>query len=128
MSSIPPTAIQCVSLPDSHVQRRKQDWDAFDNLARECFNINTLGNIHLFRHFVPLIKKGSIKKVVALSTGQADIEFTNESGMLIQAPYAMSKIALNMAVAKYHVQYAPEGILFMAISPGLVDTGLPSDG
>ncbi|KAB5547358.1 hypothetical protein GE09DRAFT_208997 [Coniochaeta sp. 2T2.1] len=105
----------------------KQDWEAFDNLSLESFKINALGNIHLFSHFVPLIQKGNLKKVVALSTGQADIDFINESGMLIQAPYSMSKIALNLAVAKYHVQYASEGILFMAISPGLVDTGLPSD-
>ena len=77
---------------------------------------------------MPLIQKGSIKKVVALSTGQADIDFILESGMLIATPYSMSKIALNLAVAKYHVQYASEGILFMAISPGLVDTGMKPDG
>jgi NAD(P)-dependent dehydrogenase (short-subunit alcohol dehydrogenase family) len=83
-----------------------------------------LGNIHLMSAFVPLIQKGNIKKVVALSTGMCDIDFTLEANMKSQAPYAMSKIALNLAVAKFHVQYAPEGILFMALSPGLVDTGL----
>lgn len=36
--------------------------------------------------------------------------------------YAASKAAVNMLVAKYNVAYGPKGILFMSISPGLVDT------
>jgi NAD(P)-dependent dehydrogenase (short-subunit alcohol dehydrogenase family) len=36
--------------------------------------------------------------------------------------YAVSKAALNALVAKYNTVYGAQGILFMAISPGFVDT------
>ena len=53
----------------------------------------------------------------------ADAEFVAENSVHMHAPYAISKAALNMAVAKFHVEYKDEGILFMCISPGLADTG-----
>lgn len=38
-------------------------------------------------------------------------------------PYATSKAALNMIVAKYSAQYAADDVLFIAVAPGMVDTG-----
>jgi NAD(P)-dependent dehydrogenase (short-subunit alcohol dehydrogenase family) len=35
----------------------------------------------------------------------------------------MSKAALNMAIAKFHAEYEKDGVLFMAICPGTVNTG-----
>lgn len=89
----------------------------------ESFDINVIGNIHLLNAFTPLIKKGELKKVIVLSSAMGDAEFVADVGVKAQTPYAASKAALNMVVAKYHVQYAEEGILFMALSPGLVETG-----
>jgi NAD(P)-dependent dehydrogenase (short-subunit alcohol dehydrogenase family) len=42
--------------------------------------------------------------------------------------YSVSKGALNVLVAKYSSVYASQGILFMSICPGMVDTyeGPPS--
>lgn len=42
--------------------------------------------------------------------------------------YAASKAALNIVVAKFHAQYKKEGILFLSISPGIVDVGHGADG
>ena len=53
----------------------------------------------------------------------ADADFINQVDITIAAPYSISKAALNVAVAKYNALYRSEGILFMAISPGLVNTG-----
>ena len=36
--------------------------------------------------------------------------------------YATSKAALNMIVAKYSLAYKNDGIVFLAVSPGLVKT------
>jgi NAD(P)-dependent dehydrogenase (short-subunit alcohol dehydrogenase family) len=44
------------------------------------------------------------------------------TGLANQAPYSISKAALNMVVAKYAAEYKAEGFVFLAISPGLVDT------
>lgn len=72
---------------------------------------------------MPLLRKGSEKKVLTLSTGLADTEVINQVDIDIAAPYSISKGAVNVAVAKYNALYKKEGFLFMAISPGYVDTG-----
>ncbi|KAJ8581524.1 hypothetical protein M405DRAFT_751657, partial [Rhizopogon salebrosus TDB-379] len=62
------------------------------------------------------------KKVITLSTGLADLDLTINSEFVTSAPYSISKAAVNMVNAKYAAQYKPEGFVFLAISPGLVDT------
>jgi NAD(P)-dependent dehydrogenase (short-subunit alcohol dehydrogenase family) len=88
----------------------------------ESFKINTLGNIHLFNLALPLIRKGQAKKIIAISSGMTDPDFITNFSITDGAPYTISKGALNIAIAKFDAQYRKEGILFMAISPGLVAT------
>ncbi|EAT82256.1 hypothetical protein SNOG_09921 [Parastagonospora nodorum SN15] len=57
----------------------------------------------------------------------ADLDFTNEVGIDIGSLYAASKAAMNIIVAKFSVQYKSDGVLFMAISPGVVEVGHYSD-
>lgn len=97
-----------------------------DTLAEDLatsFNTNVIGVIQTINVFVPLIRKGTDKKVLILSTGMADTDMINQLELDVAAPYAISKGAVNVAVAKYNALYKKEGILFMAISPGFVDTG-----
>ncbi|KAK5654588.1 hypothetical protein OQA88_7217 [Cercophora sp. LCS_1] len=91
-------------------------------VARDAFDTNVIGNIHLFNLFVPLILKGTAKKVVAISTGMADPDLVNKFDVDNGAIYAASKAALNMVVAKFSAQYKKDGVLFLALSPGFVDT------
>ena len=46
----------------------------------------------------------------------------NQFNVGVGAPYSISKAALNAMVAKYNVAYKKQGILFMSVSPGFVDT------
>ena len=87
------------------------------------FKTNVIGVIQTINAFVPLLRKGTAKKVLTLSTGLASTDFVNEVEFDTSGPYAISKAAVNMAVALYNGLYKKEGILFMAISPGVVDTG-----
>ncbi|TVY73125.1 putative oxidoreductase [Lachnellula suecica] len=101
---------------------------AQDPLALEAdlishFRINTIGPIHLFNAFIPLILAGKTKKVIAISTGAADTEMTLKPDMYQATAYSITKAALNMAVAKFSAVYRETGVLFMAICPGAVDTG-----
>jgi NAD(P)-dependent dehydrogenase (short-subunit alcohol dehydrogenase family) len=89
----------------------------------DSFKINVISNIHLFNLFTPLVLKGNFKKVITISTGMADLDFVTEFEISQFAPYAISKAAMNLAVAKFSAQYSKDGVLFMSISPGLVDTG-----
>ncbi|KAI1195759.1 hypothetical protein F5X97DRAFT_345374 [Nemania serpens] len=78
--------------------------------------------MHLYNLFLPLILKGKAEKVIALSTGHADIDFSNQLDIQVGTSYVTSKAALNVAVAKFSAQYNKQGILFLSISPGAVDT------
>ncbi|UNI17469.1 hypothetical protein JDV02_003810 [Purpureocillium takamizusanense] len=100
-----------------------QDPEALEKDLLQSFQINVAGNIHLFNAFLPLIRNGHAKKVVSISTGMADIDLIAGYDIAMAGPYSISKAALNAAVAKYSAQCKQEGILFMSISPGLVETG-----
>ncbi|KAH8809284.1 hypothetical protein F5884DRAFT_858783 [Xylogone sp. PMI_703] len=94
----------------------------FDQDLTECWNINVIGSINAIAAFIPLIKKGTGKKVIALSSAMGDIDFTNELDMDMAVPYSISKAALNMAISKFSASYRKDRILFMSISPGAVDS------
>lgn len=89
----------------------------------DMFRINVVGNAHLFNIFLPLIRNGRAKKVIAISTGLADQVTTKNLRLTLGYPYAISKAALNSLIVKFHAQYVDEGILFLAVCPGTVDTG-----
>ncbi|KAM7183489.1 hypothetical protein V8F20_012608 [Naviculisporaceae sp. PSN 640] len=98
--------------------------ELIDQVANECFQTNVTGNVHLFNVFLPLVKKSPTKKVIALSTGLADLDLTNAVDIKVGSLYAASKAALNIVIAKFAVQYSKkDGVLFLALSPGVVDVG-----
>ena len=99
-----------------------------ENLERELemtWKTNVVGVIDSINAFLPLIKRGSAKKVLTLSTGMADIELIREYDIWEGAAYSISKAGLNAVVAKYAARYGTESILLFSISPGFVNTGNP---
>jgi NAD(P)-dependent dehydrogenase (short-subunit alcohol dehydrogenase family) len=84
---------------------------------------NVTGNIHLFHLFLPFVMQGKIKKVIAITTGLADLDGTNMMDVEFPSLYPASKAALNMVVSKFNAQYKKEGVLFLSISPGVVEVG-----
>lgn len=71
---------------------------------------------------MPLVLKGTAKKVFTLSSGHADMDLVAKWDIHVGGPYTISKGAMNVAVAKYSAEYRKHGVLFMSISPGAVDT------
>ncbi|KAF2443740.1 NAD(P)-binding protein [Karstenula rhodostoma CBS 690.94] len=90
---------------------------------RDLFEVNVIGNIHLFNLFLPLIQKGQVRKVIAITSGYSDIELTRNWDMTLAPLYSASKAALNMIIAKFSAQFKKDGILFLALAPGTVDVG-----
>ncbi|KAK4546574.1 hypothetical protein LTR36_001791 [Oleoguttula mirabilis] len=89
----------------------------------DSFRANVVGVAHTINAFLPLIRKGKEKKVITLSTGMADLDLINQFNIGIGAPYSISKAGTNALVAKYNAALGKkENIVFLAISPGLVDT------
>jgi NAD(P)-dependent dehydrogenase (short-subunit alcohol dehydrogenase family) len=89
----------------------------------ELFQVNVVGNIRLFNVFLPLIKNGKTKKVVTLSTGLTDEGLAVNFELFESAPYSISKSAMNMVNAKFQAEFKKDGIIFMGVCPGYVNTG-----
>ncbi|CAG9951082.1 unnamed protein product [Clonostachys rosea f. rosea IK726] len=115
-------------------------WDAYDpigvlaenpkELEKQMINITTVnivGNINLFKLYIPLLLKGQAKKVISLTTGHADLDSINQIDIEPAALYSISKAGMNIAVAKFSAQYKKDGILFFSLSPGVVDVGSQAD-
>ncbi|KFZ01267.1 hypothetical protein V501_10111 [Pseudogymnoascus sp. VKM F-4519 (FW-2642)] len=74
----------------------------------DSFSINVVGLINTVNAFI--------------GDGMGDIGFVNELELDIGPSYAISKAGVNMALAKYSAIYKQEGILFLGICPGSVNT------
>ncbi|KAF5861656.1 hypothetical protein ETB97_012743 [Aspergillus alliaceus] len=112
----------------SHVSEFKtlgdfdDDFETLEKDIMESLEINLLGVIKTVQAFLPLIRNGKDKKIITMSSGMADIDLINATEIAFASPYAISKGAVNVAIAKYNALYKKEGILFLAISPGYVST------
>ncbi|CAI6341807.1 unnamed protein product [Periconia digitata] len=89
---------------------------------QNSISTNVVGVVYAINAFLPLVRKSQIKKVVAISTGLADIKLLEDAEYTGAIPYTTSKLALNMVVAQYAIEFKKEGVLFLALSPGLVQT------
>jgi NADP-dependent 3-hydroxy acid dehydrogenase YdfG len=94
-----------------------------DDVSSKAFQTNVVGNIHFFNLFLPLVLKGKVKKVITISSGHADLDLINNLQIETSALYAASKAAMNVIVAKFNAQYQKDGVLFMSLSPGMVEVG-----
>lgn len=105
--------------------------DSFQTLIDDfnaSFKVNAVGLVNTVQSFLPLIRKGSIKKVANISTAMADVDVINKVGIEGSGPYSASKAAANVIIAKYSAAHKSEGILFLSISPGYVATERNNEG
>ncbi|KAJ6452534.1 hypothetical protein C8R47DRAFT_264843 [Mycena vitilis] len=86
------------------------------------FKTNTIGVVHSTNAFLPLLKNGTSKKVLTLSSPLADLGVTLTGETIGEVSYSISKAALNMVVAKYAARYKTDGFVFLSMSPGAVNT------
>ena len=93
-----------------------------NELTRGQYQTNVIGAVAVTNAFLPLIEKGTQKKVINISTGGGDFEFVEKTGYTAAVAYGISKAALNFINAKYGAEFRGKGYTFLAISPGLVDT------
>ncbi|KAH8202049.1 hypothetical protein TruAng_003804 [Truncatella angustata] len=93
-----------------------------EDLSR-CLNTNVIAQINLINLFMPLIFKGQVKKVIAISSGHSDLDLITKYNIEFAPLYTISKAALNAVIAKFSAQYSEDGVLFLSVCPGMVDTG-----
>jgi len=112
--------------------RKLTDYDGEEETLEkdldDAFKVNVLGVIHTTNAFLPLLREGSAKKVITIGSGGGEREFVFRSKLDAMVAYGTSKAAAHMIVTKYAVQLGDEGFIFIALSPGLVDTSSTSLG
>ncbi|KAJ7143583.1 hypothetical protein C8R43DRAFT_1199124, partial [Mycena crocata] len=96
--------------------------EALDRDLLDTFKVNTLGTIHCIHTFLPLLRKGSAKKVITISSAMGDVDLVLQTGVHDSPGYSMAKAALNLAIAKFAVALKAEGFVFLSLSPGVVNT------
>ncbi|KAK7181979.1 hypothetical protein DPSP01_006210 [Paraphaeosphaeria sporulosa] len=112
-------AIPCIfNAADDYVGKE----DLFLDELKQIMQTNVAGTLFAFNAFMPLILKSSIKRVSAISSAAASTDYIVSAEDPISILYALSKSALNTLVAKFAARYKREGVLFVSISPGWVDT------
>ena len=90
--------------------------------ATDSLGVLVLGVIYSINAFLPLVRKGSVKKITVISSGMADTELVLNHKVPGSVIYASMKAATNMVVVKYAIELKEEGIVVFALSPGLVNT------
>ncbi|EKG14038.1 Short-chain dehydrogenase/reductase SDR [Macrophomina phaseolina MS6] len=90
----------------------------------DTFKINVTSVHYVTSAFLPLLKKGNLKKVVNISTTLGSITKAPTYALFPVPAYKVSKAALNMLTVQYAQSFAEEGFTFVAVSPGWVQTDL----
>ncbi|MCL2094092.1 MAG: SDR family NAD(P)-dependent oxidoreductase [Treponema sp.] len=95
------------------------------------FRVNALGPLTLTQTLLPLLEKGSMKRLCYVSSEVGCIVLMKHRGGG-SYPYPMSKASLNMGVRMMHNQLYPKGYTFRLFHPGWMKRQQPdgslSDG
>ncbi|KAM5442948.1 hypothetical protein MferCBS31731_001821 [Microsporum ferrugineum] len=89
--------------------------------------INVTGTHLVTSAFLPLLRRGTLKKVFTMSTTMGSFEMTSRFQVAPTPAYKISKAALNMLTVQYAQSLEGEGFTVVAISPGWVKTDLGSE-
>lgn len=96
--------------------------DLLHDYMVKALEINVIGAMYAINAFLPLVRKSSIKKIVVITTGLADLDSQRQSTIGFFVTYSALKAALNMVVVRYSIELKSEGVTLLALSPGLVNT------
>ena len=81
------------------------------------FRVNALGPAHIVEYFLPLLDKGSMKRLCFISSEVSSIVLMKHR-YGNSYPYPMSKTSMNMGVRLMHNLLYPQGYSFRLYHPG----------
>lgn len=79
-------------------------------------------NMYVILAFLDLVRPGTEKKIVHITSNSGDVEFTRITGLASVVGYSAAKAAMNVVMAKFAAELAPEGIKSLSLAPGWVAT------
>lgn len=89
---------------------------------RKSDEANVAGPLFAINAFLPLLRKGTEKRVTYVSSGVADVPETIATRISNSVPYSTSKAGGNIVIAKFAAELQDEGFTFLSIAPGAVAT------
>ncbi|KAI0675786.1 NAD-P-binding protein [Trametes maxima] len=98
------------------------DMDELDADFLEGFKVNALGVVHSLSALVPLLRAGSAKKIVVVSSGAGHPPLVRAVGITNMVQYGTTKAAQLLLVTKWALKLKDEGFVVVAMNPGHVDT------
>jgi len=90
----------------------------------KSFCVNALGPVQLVEYFLPLMDKGSMKRLCFVSSEVSSIVLMKHRAGS-SYPYPMSKSSLNMGVRLIHNLLYPQGYTFRLYHPGWMKRQMP---
>lgn len=87
----------------------------------QYYKVNTVGVVHSINAFLPLLRKGTTRKIVVLSSHVGERNITWDLRTDVQAAFGASKAATHMILTKYAVLLESEGFTVVGLLPGIVD-------
>ncbi|OJK00118.1 hypothetical protein ASPACDRAFT_118039 [Aspergillus aculeatus ATCC 16872] len=92
------------------------------NDLTSSFNVNVNGPHLVTREFLPLLRKGTTKKIVNISTTLGSFAMQSVYREAMSQSYKITKAALNMLTVLYAQELEQEGFAVFCISPGWLQT------
>jgi len=96
---------------------------SMENLE-ESFSVNVMGVHWVTQAFLPLLQKGTLKKVANIATTLGSISLAAGVAAFPAPAYKISKAAMNALTVQYAVDHEKEGFTFIALCPGWLKTDL----
>ncbi|CCM05070.1 uncharacterized protein FIBRA_07276 [Fibroporia radiculosa] len=105
----------------------EQPHKSFDEIDRDVFAhellVNTIAPLEIIRAFLPLLRKGTEKKIMLMISVLASIEYAPVLDVACVS-YSVTKAGLSMLARKWAPTLSEEGIAIVLMNPGWVDTEL----
>jgi len=83
---------------------------------------NVLGTMFITNCLVPLLKKGSLRKLITISSGNAVRNVVKDCNTANNVTYASTKATLDHIMLMYSIELKTDGIVVLGVSPGWVNT------
>ncbi len=101
---------------------RNESLDSLDlGIARQVFEVNTLGPIRVSRSFLPLLLKSERPRLVHISSGLGSVTDNQSGGYWT---YRISKTGLNMMSRNLAIELKDRRVTSVVLSPGWVRTDM----
>jgi len=83
---------------------------------------NVLGTMFITNCLVPLLKKGKLKKLITISSGNGVRDVVKNCNTANNITYASTKATIDHIMLMYSIELKMDGIMVLGISPGWVNT------